>query len=773
MTNRLIYGKAEIQGIVAIEVVNDTCTYWTELDGKLEVHEVPNRFWLLSDKKIDHRWNKLEGDLHYQYGRQFTTREEFTKCKNYYRNKDIYTINNAEESFMVKDGVRYFLGLKPKDVSILSFDIETTGLKVDANSKVLIISNTYRFGNTLVRKLFDYSNYANCGELISDWSQWVQEINPTILCGHNIIGYDLKFLYESAKRDGHDVTIGRDGSEMSLAPYPVKFRVDGGRSQEYPRWEIFGREICDTMMVAIRYDVVEKKYESYGLKPIIKAEGLEKEGRQFYDASQIRNNYKDPVEWAKIIEYCKEDSDDALALFDLMIPSSFYVNQSVPKTFTELVTSATGSQINAMLVGAYLQDKHSVPKKTDLTTPLQEDGTEDLEEDKVEGGISFAVPGIYRNLIKVDLRSAYPSQVLRFKLFDKDKDPKGLFYELVYYFTYRRFDLKKKFKETGDQYYKDMDAASKVFINSAFGLTNTNGLNFNSPEIAGKITEETRKVIDLGLRWASGKGKNEWMQEFFNLTAKKGSTPKDASKVLHIGEPIPLTIPHHSFTIGPCDTDSFSYGKPDGMKFTNDEINQLSDELASISPEFMEWELDGGINGQYETCIALKAKNYILYDGKKTSRKGSALKSSTKEFAVKEFMNEIIDTMLTGKFDYENIYDTYVREALNVKEIKRWASKKTISDKVMAAGRTNEQNILSALEGMEFSEGDKIFFFYKKDNNLCAIQNFTGDYDEMVLVKKLHTTAKVFANILPTNELFPNLALKKAAPLLEKYKCIM
>jgi DNA polymerase elongation subunit (family B) len=85
---------------------------------------------------------------------------------------------------------------------------------------------------------------------------------------------------------------------------------------------------------------------------------------------------------------------------------------------------------------------------------------------------------------------------------------------MVEHFANERFELKRLYKETLDSYYKDRDATAKVFLNSAYGITITNGLNYNSPAIGSKITAETRDVIDLALNWASGQGKDFWMKKF-------------------------------------------------------------------------------------------------------------------------------------------------------------------------------------------------------------------------------------------------------------------
>jgi DNA polymerase elongation subunit (family B) len=210
-----------------------------------------------------------------------------------------------------------------------------------------------------------------------------------------------------------------------------------------------------------------------------------------YDAGLIKDNYLIESEWTKIKSYCIYDSDEALQLFDLMAPALFYTTQNVPKSFQAMIESATGSQINALLVRSYLQEAHSVPKATEIP-------------DHVDGGISFGIPGIYRHVIKWDIRSAYPSQILRFELYDREKDPNANFYKMVKHFTEKRFEYKRLSKETGDAYYMDLDASAKIFINSAFGLTNTGGLNFNSPKIAAQITAETRENINQAINLVSG-----------------------------------------------------------------------------------------------------------------------------------------------------------------------------------------------------------------------------------------------------------------------------
>lgn len=506
--NPLIFGKDQTERIVSVEVIEDKAILFLEQeDGTIETKEVPNKFWLLHDKQVDKRWVRLKGESHYKYGRQFSKFSEYCSARSYLGDS-CYGIWDKVEALLVKDGYTYFKGMKFNEVSILSFDIETVGLEHNSDSKVLLIANTYRDNKgNITRKMFSYDDYETPKYMIDDWCSFIREKNPSILVGHNIYGFDIPYLEHIASLNNTKLKLGRDGSALSISNRESRFRKDGSQTIGYNKVRCFGRSIIDTMFLAIKYDV-GRKYESYRLKEIIRFEGLEKEDRTFYDAAKIRHNYLNKEEWQKIKTYAEEDGDDSLALYDLMIPSIFYFTRSIPKPFQVMIESATGSQLNSILIRSYLQQAASIPKATEIT-------------EHVSGGISFAIPGIYKNLVKYDLKSAYPSQIRRFKLYDKEKDPNGYFLEITEYFTKERLENKRMAKETGDAYYKDLEQSGKVGINSLYGLTNTPGLNFNSPMLASKITLETRNVIDAALIWASGKGKDYWMDKFKKETNEK------------------------------------------------------------------------------------------------------------------------------------------------------------------------------------------------------------------------------------------------------------
>lgn len=501
MINDLIFGKNQFPRIVSLEIKDDKAEIFCEhSNGTIHSFHNDNIFWILTPNPVSSKsYSKLDGNLHYKYAYTFNNNKDYQTFKAILRkkNEDFYSVNDPKEALMIRDGYTYFKEMSFKDVSILSFDIETTGLHHNEDSKILLISWTYRnVKGFIIKGLVCYDNFKNQGEMLQSFCDDVQQLNPSIILGHNITSFDLPYMQYIAEQEDIELSLGRDRSSLWFNDYESKFRKDGSQSYSYKKANIYGRNVIDTMFLSIRYDAAERKFESYGLKQIIKQLGLEKPNRVFYDASKIRDNYKIPEEWEKIKEYCTDDSDDALNLFDIVGPPSFYSTQSIPKSYQAITESATGSQINSMMVRAYLQEKHSIPKGD--------------ESEHFEGAISQGLPGVYNNCFKLDVSSLYPSIMIEYEVEDKEKDPKGHFQTMVKYFTEERLKNKKLYKETKNQYYNDLQGTQKVFINSFYGFLGAPALNFNSKKSASFITEKGREILGKAIKWATGNDYAEW-----------------------------------------------------------------------------------------------------------------------------------------------------------------------------------------------------------------------------------------------------------------------
>lgn len=215
-----------------------------------------------------------------------------------------------------------------------------------------------------------------------------------------------------------------------------------------------------------------------------------------------------------------------------------------------------------------------------------------------------------------------------------------------------------------------------------------------------------------------------------------------------------MQITSHNFILGPVDTDSISICKHDMSPFSPDERKQLLDELNSLLPEKIKMADDG----YFPIVLTVKAKNYVLVkENGYIKIKGSALKATNKPPALKEFIKRIIDYLLTDRQnEIVDLYHEYIKEAVNLQDITRWASKATITGKVMDAERSRQQKIKEALvDPSKFQEGDKIRIYDTIDKKLKLQENWDKtkpDHDDSHLMKMVYDTLCTFETIIPIEQ---------------------
>ena len=697
----MILGKDTRKGIVSIAVDKKVASLYYN-DGKRE--EIPLDLFILWTRKLSPKHIKLNGNADFGYATKYDDLDRYKEVlKSAKNNKhEIMTPWNNTENLMIKGGYNNFLGIKVSDISVLSFDIETTGLDPNhPQARVLLISNTFRSSDgTITKRLFAYDDYIDNDDMLVDWCAWVRELDPAFLMGHNIFSFDLPYMNAQTKSG---LKLGREGQRAVFSKYPREFRKDGSQSYSYKNVNIHGREIIDTFFLTIKYDI-GRKYPSYRLKEIINFEGLEKKDRQFYDASQIFKRYRDKDEWAKIKKYAEDDADDALALYDLMIPSFFYYAQYIPKKFQEIINGASGAQINALMVRSYIAKACGVPRASAAVS--------------FEGAISFGKPGIYKNVFKVDVASLYPSIMLSYEVYDVKKDPDAHLLKVLQLFTTERLKNKQKAKETKDPYFDALQSSQKILINSVYGFMGAVGLNFNSPENAANVTRIGRDILTKSINWAESKG----------------------------------------YEVVNGDTDSIAYC---GSTQT---IQEDLKELNALYPKMIHWEDDG----VFDAFMIVKKKNYIMKQGDKLTIKGSGLKATMKEKALRDFIKQFIDCLMNSG-DYKQLYMTYAKRIKYLRNIDEWCSKKTVTKSVLNPKRTTERRILDAIEesNLNVSEGDKIQVFFETNEKLSVLQQFKGVYSKEKLYGKLYDTAKIFSTVFDKEEI-PKLTLKKYKELEER-----
>jgi len=534
--NRIIFGKNDTENIVSIAIEEDGAHIYKS-DGTHEIIDYSP--WALSNVGYN-KSRRLKGNQYYKFITNINI-ERYNELKEEW-DRSKWLPRSLEEGFMLLHGYTYFKGLKTDQISLLSFDIEATTLDPnDELAKVLLISTTYRDrSGKLEKNIFDLKKYKNEMEMIIDWVKYVNRLNPDVMLGHNILGYDLPYL--NARSQG--LYLGRDQSKVRFDSKVSKKRKDGSQSYDYFNAKIHGREIVDTLFLSINYDI-GRSFPSYGLKAIEKHLKLVSDDRIEWNFEKYQTkqylSWSDEI-WAQFIKYCSDDSDSPIKMFDTMIPPFFYLNQSIPKTLQQMVNEATGSQLDAMMIRSYLQDGFSQPVSS--------------KKSEFQGAISMGVPGVYKNVRKVDVASLYPSIMLQYDIYDKQKDPNRHMLKALEYFRAERLK-NKDLGAKGSKYHQNLSDSQKVAINSLYGFLGAGFLLYNYPKGAADVTRYGREILQKGVEWATGA---RLVEEIKNIR-NEGKENEEEKYHWILG---PKRSDGKGFTLVNVDTDSFSYCVTDG-----------------------------------------------------------------------------------------------------------------------------------------------------------------------------------------------------------------
>jgi len=206
-----------------------------------------------------------------------------------------------------------------------------------------------------------------------------------------------------------------------------------------------------------------------------------------------------------------------------------------------------------------------------------------------------------------------------------------------------------------------------------------------------------------------------------------------------------------------CDSDGACFGK-NNENINIDEVKKLVSEFNKTIPQGIEVEFEAFM----PALVVAKSKNYaMLHDNGDITIKGSAFKSSSKEPALREMCELMLQSMLGLLEDTPvEIYHRYVREVRNILDINRWSSKTTYTQAVEKAGRLQEEKKKRAAESLNLSLGDKYFVYIKEDGWLGVPEDFDGSYCVKTYLGKIYNAIKPLASVMNLDD-FPNYKLKR------------
>lgn len=637
--DEVLFGADPTAGIVAVEPIGDEIMrLFVRRADRVETQDEPFTSFLLLEEEAPLRGFKgslnierLTSHNDYRFLVLFEGWGDCQKAKSHLQKATgespssprapYLFISDPVHQHLLLTGKTLFKGLSYNDLHRLALDIETA------------CAFGYEFSNPLREEdriisiaLMDNRGYSEVlfgkeleeREMLEALGARISDLNPDVVEGHNLFNFDLEYIVARARMHRIDLGWGRDGSKPRIRR--SRFTV-AERIIDYTRMEIFGRHVVDTLFLLQYYDVTTRELESYGLKAAVKHFGLAEEERTYIERGDIQHYYEHAPEALK--RYNLDDVRETLALSELLGYSFFLQARIFPFSYQNIFVRGNATKINAIFLREYLRRRSSIPKPKGKA--LFEGGYTDVFHH-----------GVVSHVVHCDVASLYPSILLSFDL-KPSGDHLGIFLPLLRDLRGFRFEAKKSALEPrcshDRDYFQALQQTFKVLINSFYGYLGTELHHFSDPEVASEVTRRGRELIQHMIEWLR----------------KEGAKPIE------------------------IDTDGIYFVPPPDMK-TSMESSALVERLSQTMPEGIEVEIDG----IYPAMFSYKRKNYALLDEDgKMIIKGSALRSRGMEKYLREFLSNMLRSLLEGKNqEVHSLYQAYW-EKLERHEIEIYCLAKT------------------------------------------------------------------------------------------------
>jgi DNA polymerase, archaea type len=686
----LLHGAGTLQGIVAIEPypTAGSATVYRRENGRVIAQSVPLAAWVVARKPLPGSV-ELQGRhilrhlLHTTDGRAAASYAQSLASDQRLAYADPITAH------LVFTGDAFYRGLRFPELRRMQFDLETLDIYPERDrAEICLIGVRDNAGFERVLALDEFRDEAS---MIAEFVRIMRERDPDIVEGHNVYNFDLWYLHERAKRLGVPLTLGRDGRTPLWLDESIRRSVPNGMTAKYYRIE--GRQIIDTFLGVMRWDVA-RKLPNYKLKHVVSHLGIGDEARAMVDASNMRALWSDPSQRPRLKAYCLDDTRDTARLSDLVTPNEFYQAQMVSESLQGLAFVGIGSRIERLMVRAYLHARASIPRPKPAAP--------------VEGGYTAAfATGVFSDVAKCDVESLYPSLMIA-RGISPDDDDLGVFLPMLSDLRVRRIAAKHEAALALEEQRADdflaadgLQNAFKILINSFYGFLGTNGLHFNDPAAAARVTESGREVLNT----------------IVDELRKAGCV------VIEV------------------DTDGAYFQPPAGQ-----DPQSIVDRVGAVLPDGLRLAFEE----RYASMLSLKAKTYAL---RRTSgeliMRGSALRSSRDEPFGRLLMREIAVALMDGNVAaIEPLIKAAVERALQgTMHVEEFARRESVTSKTFTAG--SNKRLAAALSERGVAVGDKVRIYQRSDGELALAEEYARDEDREYLVRRIADFADRFGDLVP------------------------
>jgi len=337
--------------------------------------------------------------------------------------------------------------------------------------------------------------------LLIAFIDWIQNYDPDIMIGWNVINFDFSLLQKRCDLRGIKFSIGRDGS----TPH---WRKNANNEQKFI--EIAGRVVLDgiDLLKTATYN-----FPSFSLENV--SNTLLNTGKKVKDVdnrvAEITDNFHNNKQELAI--YNLEDCRLVWRIFDKTLLLEFAVLRA---QLTGLAIDRIGGSV-AAFTNLYLPKLH----RSGYVAPNMGDGLSGLVSPG--GYVMDSIPGLYDNVLVLDYKSLYPSIIRTFNV-----DPMGLIEGLIdhklqrddpikgfdgaYFSRDKHFlpDIIESLWQARDKAKKDSNSALsqaiKIIMNSFYGILGSTGCRFFDPRLSGSITKRSHELLKITKQWIEAEG---------------------------------------------------------------------------------------------------------------------------------------------------------------------------------------------------------------------------------------------------------------------------